>query len=76
MYRMRQRKFYTVYSMHELCNCTGWSTEDSSNEECTAGNDNVNVQDEEKKTSTVYSMNELCYCTGWSSVDRKEECTV
>ena len=64
MYRMRQRKLYTVYSMHELCYCTGCCTEDNSKEECTPGNDNVNVQDEEKKTSTVYSMNELCYCTG------------
>ena len=50
MYRMRQRKLYTVYSMHELCYCTGWCTEDNSKEECTARNDNVNVQDEAKKT--------------------------
>jgi len=49
MYRMRQRKLYTVYSMHELNYCTGWSTEDNSKEECKARNYNVNVQDEAKE---------------------------
>ena len=45
MYRIRQRYLYTVYSRHELCSYTGWSTEDR-DEECTAGEEYVNVQQE------------------------------
>ena len=69
----RQRKVYTVYSRHELCSYTGWSTEDI-NKKGTAGKIYVILQLE--RNIWMYSRNRFCKYIGLSTEDRQEKGTV
>ena len=55
-----QRKVYTVYSRHELCSYTGWSTEDI-DKKGTAGKIYVILQLE--RNIWMYSRKDLCHFT-------------